>query len=61
MGVVILSTLVFILSTMPELTDDIDLISNTTYNVNEGVKPMERWEDVSELVYVVISSFNISF
>lgn len=60
MGVVILSTLVFILSTMPELTDDIDLISNTTY-VKEGVKPMERWEDVSELVYVAISSFNISF
>ena len=61
MGVVILSTLVFILSTMPELTDDIDLISNTTYNVKEGVKPMERWEDVIELVYVAISSFNISF
>ena len=42
MGVVILSTVVFILSTMPELTDDIDMLPNT--NTSE---PVERWEDVS--------------
>ena len=42
MGVVILSTVVFILSTMPELTDDIDMLPNT--NTSE---PVERWGDVS--------------
>ena len=44
MGVVVISTIVFVLSTMPELTDDIDMIllySNTT----EG-QPPERWEKV---------------
>ena len=49
MGVVVLSTLVFILSTMPELTDDIDMIlfTNTT-DVKEGLQPVERWDEVSE-------------
>ena len=49
MGVVVLSTLVFILSTMPELTDDIDMIlfTNTT-DVKEGLQPIERWDEVSE-------------
>ena len=50
MGVVILSTVVFILSTLPELTDDIDMISasNTTDSKGgDGDQPVERWEDVS--------------
>ena len=46
MGVVILSTLVFILSTMPELTDDIDMIPLT--NTTDSHQSVERWEDVSK-------------
>lgn len=51
MGVVVLSTVVFVLSTMPELTDDIDIIPlpNTT-DPDTGIvtqHPVERWEDVS--------------
>ena len=45
MGVVILSTVVFILSTMPELADDIDMLPNT--NLTSG-QQVERWEDVRE-------------
>ena len=51
MGVVVISTIVFILSTMPELTDDIDMIlftNNTDEETKIGSKqPIERWEDVS--------------
>ena len=53
MGVVVLSTVVFILSTMPELTDEIDMILFTnTSGANTGEaeatqQPVERWEDVS--------------
>ena len=55
MGVVVLSTVVFILSTMPELTDDIDMIlfTNTTavaageVSEKEAEVAVERWEDVS--------------
>ena len=43
MGVVILSTVVFILSTMPELTDDIDLLPNTNLT---GGQQVERWDEV---------------
>ena len=43
MGVVILSTVVFILSTMPELTDDIDLLPDTNLTV---VQQVERWDEV---------------
>lgn len=51
MGVVVLSTVVFVLSTMPELSDEIDMIpfTNTT-DPDTGVvtqHPPERWEDVS--------------
>ena len=48
MGVVVLSTVVFILSTMPELTDEIDLMIFTNSTDAEGnpVEPQERWEDV---------------
>ena len=45
MGVVILSTVVFILSTMPELADDIDMLPNTNLTAGQQV---ERWEDVRE-------------
>ena len=45
MDVVTLSTVVFILSTLPELTDDIDMQPNI--NVTGG-QPVERWEDVRE-------------
>ena len=51
MGVVILSTVVFILSTMPELTDDIDMLPNT--NTSE---PVERWEDVNISVLFIVQS-----
>ena len=56
MGVVVISTIVFILSTMPELTDEIDMIlfTNTTDTdiddmgfVPQHQQPVERWEDVS--------------
>ena len=52
MGVVVVSTVVFILSTMPELTDDIDLILDFNFNKSsKAVSPdnpaVERWEDVS--------------
>ena len=55
MGVVVVSTVVFILSTMPELTDDIDMIlfTNTTDTAASpaaaaatDTPPVERWEEV---------------
>ena len=54
MGVVVLSTVVFVLSTMPELTDEIDMIplTNTT-DPDTGVVTQhshERWEDVSVML-----------
>ena len=40
MGVVVVSTVVFILSTMPELTDDIDLILDFNFNKSStGASP----------------------
>ena len=59
MGVVILSTVVFILSTLPELTDDIDMISasNTTDSKGgDGDQPVERWEDVSRHLQRLVRS-----
>ena len=66
MGVVVISTVVFILSTMPQLTDDIDmmLFTNSTDSDNENLEfvhnidgrmmtqqqPVERWEDVSRYI-----------
>ena len=61
MGVVIISTVVFILSTMPQLTDDIDMIlfkNNTNTDTNDNNNdnnepkhaPVERWEDVSKVL-----------
>ena len=53
MFVVLVSTVVFVLSTMPELTDDIDrmLFTNTTtageISEKEPEVVQERWEDVS--------------
>ena len=56
MSVVVISTVTFVLSTMPELTDNIDimLFDNETEvlsNVTEvpQISPVERWEEVSEL------------
>ena len=56
MGVVVISTIVFILSTMPQLTDEIDMIlfQNSTENANDEnmdnaiipMQPVERWENV---------------
>ena len=56
MGVVVISTVVFILSTMPQLTDEIDMIlfQNSTENANDEnmdnaiipMQPVERWENV---------------
>ena len=47
MGVVVLSTVVFILSTMPELTDTRDMVVDNTTNVNnETADEHERWEKV---------------
>ena len=57
MGVVILSTVVFILSTLPELTDDIDMISasNTTDSKGGGSdQSVERWEDVSRHLHSLV-------
>jgi len=63
MGVVVISTIVFVLSTMPELTDDIDMIllySNTT----EG-QPPERWEKgivaLAVLDHLTMAFFTIEF
>ena len=63
MGVVVLSTVVFILSTMPELTDDIDMIlfTNTTTENGQQVQlqqPVERWEQVD---FVSSSVFQLTF
>ena len=62
MGVVVLSTVVFILSTMPELTDDIDMIlfTNTTTENGQQVQlqqPVERWEQVD----FVLSFLQLTF
>ena len=57
MGVVILSTVVFILSTMPELTDDIDLLPNT--NVTGG-KEVARWDEVRGSYFHFLKYFYIS-
>ena len=47
MGVVVLSTVVFILSTMPELTDTRDMVVDNTTNINnETADEHERWEKV---------------
>ena len=56
MGVVVLSTVVFVLSTMPELSDEIDMmpLTNTT-DPDTGVvtqHPVERWEDVSVYLFI---------
>ena len=61
MGVVVISTIVFILSTMPELTDDIDMIlfTNTT-DADTGVVtqlPVERWEEV-RMIQIQLQNFN---
>ena len=45
MGVVVLSTVVFILSTMPELTDDLDMVLFLNSSQPES-QPVERWEKV---------------
>ena len=63
MGVVVLSTVVFILSTMPELTDDIDMIlfTNTTTENGQQVQlqqPVERWEQVD---FVLSTVFQLQF
>ena len=63
MGVVVLSTVVFILSTMPELTDDIDMIlfTNTTTENGQQVQlqqPVERWEQVD---FVLSTVFQLTF
>ena len=44
MGVVVLSTVVFILSTMPELTDDIDMIlySNSSEAVSKSSQTAQK-------------------
>lgn len=56
MGVVILSTVVFILSTTPELTDDIDMLPNNNLTDDQ---PIERWEDVREAKIIELIEFSI--
>ena len=53
MSVVIISTVTFVLSTMPELTDNIDimLFDNETDILQNStevplIAPVERWEEV---------------
>ena len=53
MSVVVISTVTFVLSTMPELTDNIDimLFDNETENALNSTEvplmaPVERWEEV---------------
>ena len=61
MGVVILSTVIFVLSTMPELTDDIDMIPVTnTSDPNAGAQ-VERWEDVGYEYLLLLCTYNIFF
>ena len=65
MGVVVLSTVVFILSTMPELSDEIDMIlfTNTTDASTGQVtqQPVERWEDVSIVFYYFFLLYTVLF
>ena len=62
MGVVIASTVVFILSTMPELTDDIDIIlfnNETSNKVGETLQQnVERWDQVMYCC-CLLKTFNI--
>ena len=56
MGVVILSTVIFVLSTMPELTDDIDMIPVTNTSDPNAGAAVERWEDVCyEYLHIIFS------
>ena len=65
MGVVVLSTVVFILSTMPELSDEIDMIlfTNTTDASTGQVtqQPVERWDDVSIVFYQFFLLYTVLF
>ena len=57
MSVVVISTVTFVLSTMPELTDNIDIMlfdNETDVSTNNTdvpfITPVERWEEVSPRV-----------
>ena len=49
MSVVIISTITFILSTMPQLATDLDLILFDNKTVGEPSLPVERWQKVRKL------------
>jgi hypothetical protein len=46
MSVVIISTITFILSTMPQLATDLDLILFDNKTGGEAALPVERWQKV---------------
>ena len=48
MSVVILSTITFVLSTMPQLATDLDLILFDNKTGGEAGLPVERWEKVKK-------------
>ena len=47
MSVVIISTITFVLSTLPQLATNLDLILFENKSVGEADLPVERWEKVS--------------
>ena len=49
MSVVIISTITFILSTMPQLATDLDLILFDNKTGGEAALPVERWQKVRRL------------
>jgi hypothetical protein len=49
MSVVIISTITFILSTMPQLATDLDLILFDNKTGGEAALPVERWQQVRRL------------
>ena len=64
MSVVIISTVTFVLSTMPELTDNIDimLFDNETDILQNStevplITPVERWEEVRNSNHFIICYF----
>ena len=64
MSVVIISTVTFVLSTMPELTDNIDimLFDNETDILQNStevplIAPVERWEEVRNPNHFIICYF----
>ena len=52
MSVVIISTITFILSTMPQLATDLDVILFDNLTVDKVALPVEKWQKVRKISLV---------